>query len=71
MLKNLPKIFTIFVFISNSVATKKGNKEGTTELAQSNNPFLTAGRFVFENNNKQKQNIKKHSAKKFLLIFMI
>ena len=43
----------MFVFINSSVATKNGNKEGTTELAQRDKPFLTAGRFVFEKNNKQ------------------
>lgn len=61
----------MFVFINSSVATKKGNKEGTTEFAQRDNPFLTAGKFVFENNNKHKQNNRKHSARKFRLIFII
>ena len=38
-----------FVWLSNSVATKKGNKVGTIELAHSSNPFFAAYRLVLEN----------------------
>ncbi len=32
---------------SNSVATKNGNREGTTEVAHRVKPFLTATRLLF------------------------
>lgn len=37
-----------------SVATKKGNKEGTTEFAHKERPFFTAIRLFFEKINKSK-----------------
>ena len=39
----------MFVCIKSSVATKKGNKEGTTEVAQRLIPDLTADKLEFEN----------------------
>ena len=53
-LKMLPKIFMIFVCISKLVATKKGKRDGTTLLAQSDSPFFTAGRLLLEKINKPK-----------------
>ena len=58
------KILIILVCISNSVATKKGNKEGTTQLAQSCNPDFIAGRLLLEKINKQAVKHKKINAKK-------
>ncbi|MCI8760006.1 MAG: hypothetical protein HFJ34_02625 [Clostridia bacterium] len=56
--------------MSNSVATKNGNKEGITELAQSDNPDFTAGRLLFEKINKQKVKPKNKREKKFLFNFI-
>ena len=39
----------IFVCINNSVATKKGNRDGTTEVAQSDIPDFTAFKLELEN----------------------
>ena len=61
----------IFVCINNSVATKNGNNDGTTEFAHRDRPDLTAGRFDLENNNKQKVKAKNNSAKKFLFNLII
>ena len=46
---------------------KKGNKEGTTQLAQSCNPDFIAGKLLLEKINKQAVKHKKINAKKFLL----
>ena len=56
--------------ISNSVATKNGKREGTTELAQSNKPDFTAGRLLLEKINKQKVKPKNKREKKFLFSFI-
>ena len=51
----------MFVCIKSSVATKKGNKEGTTEVAHSEIPFLTADKLELENiriHNVNTKNIK-------------
>ena len=40
---------------SNSVATKKGNKEGIIVFVQINNPFLAASRLELENKIKNKR----------------
>ena len=37
------------MWLSNSVATKKGNNVGTIELTHNNRPFLAAYKFVLEN----------------------
>lgn len=44
---NLPQNVTIFVCISNSVATKKGNNEGTTDVAHNVKPRLYGGQICF------------------------
>ena len=67
MFNNLPKILIILVCISNSVATKKGNKEGTTEVAHNCKPDFIAGRLLPEKINKQAVKAKKINAKKFRL----
>ena len=69
LFKTLPKIFTKFVFINNSVATKNGKSAGTTELAHNDSPFFIAGKLLLENSNKLAPNTKKIKAKRFLLIF--
>ena len=43
--------------INNSVATKNGNNEGTTEVAHKLSPDFTAGKFELEN-------IRRHKSKK-------
>lgn len=55
----------IFVCINNSVATKKGNKEGTTEFAHKANPDFMAGRLLLEKNSKQKVKPKKRRGRMF------
>ena len=57
------------MFINNSVATKNGNKAGTTELAQRDNPFFMAGKLLVENNNRLAPNAKNINANIFLFIF--
>lgn len=69
LFKNLPKILTILVCIKSSVETKKGKREGTTELAHKVSPDLTAGRLDLEKTSKHKVNNRKTKGKKFLLIF--
>ena len=59
MFKALPKTWTIFVRHNNSVAIKKGSKEGTTEFAQSERPVLAADRLLLENNTRHTVNVKK------------
>ena len=51
------------VWLSNSVATKKGNKVGTIEFAHKNKPFLAAYRLVLENITKHIVNKIKRKGK--------
>ena len=53
LFKNFPKIRGISVLESNSVATKNGKRDGTTEFAHKLKPFFAAIRFEDENNTKQ------------------
>ena len=53
--------------INSSVATKKGNREGITELAQSDKLFCTDGRLEVENINKQKVKRRKTQGKNSFL----
>ena len=69
LFKNLPKTFTKFVFINNSVATKNGKSAGTTEFAHNDNPFFIAGKLLLENSSKLAPKAKNISAKIFLFIF--
>lgn len=64
-------MLTKFVFIKASVATKNGKSEGTTELAQSDNPFFIAGKLFVENNSRLMPKNKNINSKIFLLIFNI
>ena len=64
-------MFIIFVCINNSVATKNGKSEGTTELAHNDKPDFTAGRLELENTNKQSVKVKNIIGKKFLFNFII
>ena len=59
----------MLVCIRSSVATKNGNKDGTTEFAQSNNPDFTAGRLLFEKINKHKVKTINIIGKKFFRNF--
>lgn len=64
-----PNIFTIFVCIKSSVETKKGKREGTTEVAHKVSPDFTAGRLDLENISKHIVKHKKIIGNIFLLIF--
>lgn len=65
-----PRKLTIFVCINNSVATKKGNKEGTTEVAHNVKPVFTAAKLFFENSKILNAKHRKTIAKKFLFNFI-
>jgi hypothetical protein len=60
-LNNLPKKYGICVLDSNSVATKNGNKEGTTEVLHKINPDFAAA--ILE-----KEKIIKHNEKRKRII---
>ena len=53
--------------LSNSVANKKGKREGTTVVAHSSSPILAALILVVEN--KIKQAIKEHKIKGIIVFF--
>ena len=59
----------MLVCIKSSVATKKGNKEGTTEVAQRLIPDLTAVKLEFENIKIERVNVKNRRDIKFLFNF--
>ena len=52
LFKSFPNNEIIFVYPSNSVAIKKGSKEGTTEFAHNERPVFAEERFEFENINR-------------------
>ena len=56
LLSFFPKISITLVYESNSVAIKKGSKEGITEFANKLNPFFAADRFCLEKITKQTVN---------------
>lgn len=58
ILKKLPNICGILVFESNSVATKKGKRDGTIEVAHKVNPAFAAIKLYEEKNNKHIVKIK-------------
>jgi hypothetical protein len=60
----------MFVCISNSVATKNGNNEGITLVANSCKPFFTAGKFAFENTSKPTVNARNNNGIMFLFNFI-
>ena len=70
LLKIFPKNFGMFVLDSSSVAIKKGNREGTTELAHSFKPDLAACRLEEENTTKQAVKSKTMIEIKFFLILI-
>ena len=59
----------MFVCSKSSVATKNGNKDGTTEVAHKIRPFFTAVKLFLENNKSETAKIRKTNAKKFLFNF--
>ena len=59
----------ILVCMSNSVATKKGKREGTTELVHNSKPDFTADRLLWEKINRQKVKPKNNKGNKFLFSF--
>ena len=56
LFKSFPKIEITFVYPSNSVAIKKGSKDGTTEFAHRASPVFADDRLALENINKNKVN---------------
>ena len=69
LFSSLPKNDIIEVCSNSSVATKNGNRDGTTEVAHNVSPVFIAGRLFFENSRRHIANIRKMIAKRFLLIF--
>ena len=65
--KTLPNIDAIFVFNSNSVAIKNGNKEGKILTIQSSNPDFVAFSELSENKNNNIANKEKTIVKKYFL----
>lgn len=65
---DFPRICMKFVLHNNSVATKNGNRVGTTEFAHKIKPFLAASRFDAENKIRLRVNSKKSTVKKYFLI---
>ena len=70
LLNTVPNFETIFVCISNSVATKKGKREGTTELAHKAKPDFIAGKLLLENISRKNVKPKKSNGRKFLFNFI-
>ena len=52
--------------LNNSVAIKKGKRDGTTEFAHNDNPDFTADKLVLEKINKPNVKAKKTSENIFL-----
>ena len=71
ILKNLPKIFGILVLESNSVATKKGKREGTTAVAHSINPCFAASKLEEENSIRQTVNNNINIGNMYFFILII
>ena len=71
MLKILPRKYGKFVFIRSSVATKKGNSVGTTDIAHSFKPVFAAKIFEEENNIKQNVNSNNTNCNKKFFNFII
>ena len=59
---------TILVCDNSSVAIKKGSKDGTTEFAHNNKPFLVAAKLDLENTTKLIVNKQNRAGIKFFLI---
>ena len=70
-LNRFPIWFTMFVCIRSSVATKNGNSEGITLVANNVRPFFTAGRFDFENISNPAVNARNNNGIIFLFNFII
>ena len=70
LFKIFPSCVIILVCIKSSVATKKGKREGITEFDHRAKPDFTAGKLLFENNNKLKVKIRKIKGRKFLFSFI-
>lgn len=65
LLKTLPKMEVTFVFKSNSVAIKNGNKDGNTLKAQSSIPIFVAFKVGSESINNKIINIENIIVKKY------
>ena len=63
--KYFPAIYIIFVLHKSSVATKKGNKLGTTDVIHRASPYLAASKLVSENIISVKINTKHKTVKKY------
>lgn len=58
LLKSNPKLLAKFVYDNNSVATKKGKRDGIIEFANRLSPVFAADKLVLENNTRKIVNIK-------------
>ena len=67
MSNSLPITLTTLVCESRLVITKKGKRDGTTQVAHSVSPFLVAVRLELENTTKQIVNRTKVNGKIFRL----
>ena len=66
-MSHLPKYETTLVYDNISVATKKGNNDGTTAVAHKISPFLAATRFVLEKSTKHIVKMQSKIVTKFFL----
>ena len=69
LFNNKPNCITMSVCINNSVATKKGKRDGTTEFAHSDKPDFTADKLLLENINRHKVKLIKIKGKKIFFSF--
>lgn len=60
----------ILVCINNSVATKNGKREGTTEFAHKDKPDLIAGKLLLEKIKRQRVKAKNNIGSRFRFNFM-
>lgn len=68
LLNNLPNSCIKLVLHNNSVATKKGNRVGTTDVAHNFNPFCAADKLDVENRTRLNVKSKNTTVKKYFLI---
>lgn len=68
LFKNLPNICIKLVLHNNSVATKKGKRVGTTDVAHNFKPFCAADKFDVENRIRLNVKSKNIIVKKYFLI---
>lgn len=67
LLKTFPKYLGIWVLLKTSIATKKGKREGTIDVAHNFSPDFPACIFAEENKTRQIEKSKKNKEIKFFL----